>query len=74
MDTLLSKARALPDLDERLALYAEAQRHIARDQTSVWMYTEDAMIGMDECVKGYEFSAMYPITVLFQDLYMEGCN
>ena len=74
VDALLSEARALPDMDERLALYAEAQRHIAEDQTSVWMYTEDAMIGMDECIKGYEFSAMYPITVLFQDLYMEGCN
>ena len=74
VDDLLSRARALPDLDARLALYADAQRQIAADQTSVWMYTEDAMIGMDECVKGYEFSPMYPITVLFQDLYMEGCN
>jgi peptide/nickel transport system substrate-binding protein len=73
VDSLLDEARVLGDQDTRLDLYAEAQRLIAADQPSVWMYTEDSLMAFNECVKGYVYSPMYPVTVLFQDLWMEGC-
>ncbi len=73
VDQLLDEARVLGDQDVRLELYAEAQQLIAADQPSVWMYTEDSLTAFNECVKGYVYSPMYPITVLFQDLWMDGC-
>ena len=74
VDAKLDKARVIGDMDQRLALYADAQRQIIADQPSVWMYTEDSLVGFNDCVKGYLYSPMYPITVLFQDLWMDGCN
>lgn len=73
VDELLDEARVLGDLDARLELYAEAQQLIADDQPSVWMYTEDSGLALNTCVQGFVFSPMYPITVLFQDLWMDGC-
>ena len=61
-------------MDERLARYADVQRQIIAEQPSVWMYTVDSLVGFNDCVKGYLYSPMYPITVLFQDLWMDGCN
>jgi ABC-type transport system substrate-binding protein len=52
-------------------MYAEIQRLIVADQPSVWMYTEAQLLGFHESVKGYVPSPMYPITVLFQDLWLE---
>ena len=74
VDAKLDKARVIGDMDQRLALYADVQRQLAADQPSVWMYTEDSLMGFSQCVKGYLYSPMYPITVLFQDLWMENCN
>ena len=61
------------DMDTRLELYAEAQTLIAADQPSVWMYTEDSSLSLNNCVQGYNYSPMYPLTVLFQDIWLEGC-
>ena len=74
VDTKLDQARVIGDMDQRLRLYADVQKQIAKDQPSVWMYTEDSLMGFNECVKGYFYSPMYPVTVLFQDLWMENCN
>ncbi len=74
VDAKLEKARMLGDRDQRMALYGDVQRQLAADQPAVWMYTEDSLMGFNECVKGYVYSPMYPITVLFQDLWLEGCN
>ena len=73
VDSLLDEARVTGDTDTRMAMYAEAQQLIAADQPSVWMYTEDSALAINECVKGYVFSPMYPITMLFQDLWLDGC-
>ena len=73
VDELLDTARVIGDADERQALYTEAQEIIAADQPSVWMYTEDSSMALNTCVKGFLFSPMYPITALFQDLWMDGC-
>lgn len=73
VDSLLDEARVLGDMNQRLELYAEAQTLIAADQPAVWMYTEDSSLALNACVKGYTYSPMYPITMLFQDLWMEGC-
>lgn len=74
VDELLDQARSLGDLDERLALYAEAQTLIAADQPAIWMYTEDSLTAFNDCVEGFVFSPFYPITVLFQDLWMNNCG
>ena len=74
VDAKLDEARVIGDMDQRLALYADAQRQIIADQPSVWMYTEDSLEAFNDCVKGYVYSPLYPITVLFQDLWMDGCN
>ena len=74
VDAKLDQARVIGDMDQRLALYADVQRQIIADQPSVWMYTEDSLVGFNDCVKGYLYSPMYPITVLFQDLWMDECN
>ncbi|MYI41334.1 MAG: hypothetical protein F4063_05245 [Chloroflexi bacterium] len=73
VDELLDAARTIGDAETRQAMYTEAQETIAAEQTSVWMYTEDSGLALNTCVKGFVFSPMYPITVLFQDLWMEGC-
>lgn len=73
VDELLDQARVIGDYDERMVLYTEAQELISADQPSVWMYTEDSGMALNNCVKGYVFSPMYPVTVLFQDLWMDGC-
>ena len=74
VDAKLDEARVIGDMDKRLALYADVQKQLAADQPSVWMYTEDSLEAFNQCVKGYVYSPMYPITVLFQDLWMEGCR
>ena len=73
VDELLDAARSSPDPAQREMMYTEAQEMIAADQTSVWMYTEDSSLALHACVKGFRFSAMYPLTALFQDLWMDGC-
>ena len=73
VDELLDTARVTGDAEARAAMYTEAQEIIAADQPSVWMYTEDSSISINRCVKGYVYSPAYPLTVLFQDLWMEDC-
>jgi peptide/nickel transport system substrate-binding protein len=73
VDELLDTARVTGDADERAAMYTEAQELITVDQPAVWMYTEDSGLAVNMCVLGYVFSPMYPITMLFQDLWMDGC-
>jgi len=74
VDSLLDTARSLGDMDERLNLYARAQELISTDQPAVWTYTEDSSMSFNECVQGYVYSPMYPLTLLFQDIYMDGCQ
>ena len=71
VDSLLDAARVEPNIDKRLEMYAEIQRLIVADQPAVWMYTEGQLLGFDNRVKGYLPSPMYPISVLFQDLWLE---
>lgn len=73
VDELLDSARTIGDADERAAQYTEAQELISADQPSVWMYTEDSGMAFNTCIQGYVFSPMYPVTVLFQDIWMDGC-
>ena len=73
VDELLDTARVTGDAEARAAMYTEAQEIISADQPSVWMYTEDSSTSLNKCVKGYVYSPAYPLTVLFQDLWMDGC-
>ena len=73
VNELLDTARVTGDAEERQAMYVEAQETINAEQPSVWMYTEDLSTALNTCVKGYRYSPMYPITVLFQDLWMDDC-
>ena len=74
VDQLLDDARVLGDQAARLEMYAEAQQLIAEDQPSIWTYTENTLIAMNECVKGYVYRPLESLSVLFQDLAMEGCT
>ena len=73
VDELLDAARTIGDAETRQAMYTEAQEIITAEQPSVWMYTEDSSISLNTCVKGFRYSPMYPLTVLFQDMWMDGC-
>ncbi len=73
VDALLDEARVTGDPDARSELYNEAQRLIAADQTSVWTYTQNAVLGFNDCVKGYVFRPLESLSVVFQDLWMEDC-
>ena len=73
VDAFLDEAAASGDPERRAELYAEAQTLIAADQPSLWMYTEDSLTAFNDCVQGFVFSPQYPITVLFQDLWMVDC-
>jgi len=73
VDELLDEARVTGDADARAEMYTEAQILITEDQPAIWMYTEDSSMAFNTCVKGYRFSPMYPVTVLFQDIWMDGC-
>ncbi len=72
VDTLLDVARVEPDPEARLDMYAQVQQMIVEDHPAVWMYVEDQLLGFNDNVKGYLPSPVYPITVLFQDLWIEG--
>ena len=74
VDELLDDARVLGDEAARMAMYAEAQTLIAEDQPAIWTYTENTLIAMHECIKGYEYRPLESLSVLFQDLAMEGCT
>ncbi len=73
VDSLLDEARVIGDPDARAEMYNEAQTLIAADQPSVWTYTQNAVLGFNDCVKGYAFRPLESLSVLFQDLWMEGC-
>jgi len=73
VDQLLDDARVMGDEEARLEMYAEAQTLIAADQPAIWTYTENSLISMHECIKGYEYRPLESLSVLFQDLTMEGC-
>ena len=73
VNELLDAARIIGDAEQRQAMYTEAQGAIAAEQPSVWMYTEDSSFALNKCVKGFVYSPMYPLTALFQDLWMDGC-
>ena len=73
VNELLDTARVIGDAAERQAMYSEAQQIINDAQPAVWMYTLDNTMAYHNCIKGYRYSAMYPITVLFQDLWMDMC-
>ena len=70
---MYKRQRVSGDAEQRTALYAEAQTIIAAEQPAVWTYTEDSSMSLNECVQGYVYSPMYPITLLFQDIWMDGC-
>lgn len=61
------------DVDLRLELYAQAQTMIAADQPSMWMYTENTVLGVNDCIKGYVYRPLESLSVLFQDVWMENC-
>lgn len=73
VDELLDMARAEADPDAREVMYAEVQRILVEDAPGAWMYTEAGTIAFNDCVGGFVFSPMYPLTVLFQDLTMNDC-
>ena len=73
VNELLDQARTIGDAETRQAMYTEAQELISAEQPSVWMYTEDSSFALNTCVKGFVYSPMYPLTALFQDLWMEDC-
>jgi peptide/nickel transport system substrate-binding protein len=74
VDSALDEARVTADPDTRTELYDEAQRLIAADQPSVWTYTQNAVLGFNDCVQGYVFRPLESLSVLFQDLWMDGCS
>jgi peptide/nickel transport system substrate-binding protein len=73
VDELLDMARSEADADARLDMYGEVQEILVEDAPAAWMYNEAGLIARNDCVGGYLFSPMYPITVLFQDLTMNEC-
>lgn len=73
VDRLLDEARVTGDPDVRTELYNQAQRLIAADQPSVWMYSESTLIAMNDCIQGYVFRPLESLSVLFQDLAMVNC-
>lgn len=73
VDGLLDQARVTGDPAARTELYNQAQTLIAADQPSIWTYTQNSVLAFNECVKGYEFRPLESLSVLFQDLSMEGC-
>ncbi|NDJ61630.1 MAG: ABC transporter substrate-binding protein [Chloroflexi bacterium] len=73
VDGLLDTARTEPDPDVRMDLYAEVQEILVADAPSAWMFNEAGTIAFNDCVGGFVFSPMYPLTVLFQDLTMANC-
>lgn len=73
VDELLSNAVATGDQEARTEMYDEAQRIIMEEQPSVFTYVENSPLFFNECVQGYVYSPFYPLTVLFQDLWLDGC-
>lgn len=73
VDQLLDQARVTGDAAARAELYNQAQIQIAADQPSIWTYTQNSVLGFNECVKGYEFRPLESLSVLFQDVSMENC-
>jgi len=70
---LLDDARVLGDEAARMEMYAEAQTLISEDLPAIWTYTENTLVAMHECVTGYVFRPLESLSVMFQDIAMEGC-
>ena len=50
----IKRARVTGDAAEaRQAMYTEVQEIVAAEQPSVWMYTEDSSISLNNCAKGF---------------------
>lgn len=73
VDELLDTARVTGDPDQRTEMYNEAQTLIAADQPAVWTFTQNAVLGFNECVQGFVFRPLESLSVLFQDIEMNGC-
>lgn len=73
VDDLLDAARVESDEATRLDIYGQVQEVLVADAPSVWMYSEAGFVALNECVDGYVYSPLYPVTVLFQNLTMTDC-
>jgi peptide/nickel transport system substrate-binding protein len=73
VDAFLDEARSTGDAAKREELYTQVQQQVVADQPAVWMYTENSIVAMNECVKGYEYRPLETLSVLFQDLWLDGC-
>ena len=73
VDALLDEARVTGDAATRTELYNRAQTLIAADQPAIWTYTQNSVLGFNDCVKGYVFRPLESLSVVFQDLWMENC-
>ncbi len=74
VDQVLDEGRTTADPDQRLALYAEANRLIAADQPAIWTFTEQQFVGASDCIQHFQSSPPDNVIVLFQDLVMVGCG
>lgn len=57
VDELMNQARRIPDMEDRIAIYSEAQRLIALDAPIIPIMNEYYMLAHRAEVKGYRFSA-----------------
>jgi peptide/nickel transport system substrate-binding protein len=56
VDTLLRKARAVTDREERARLYEQAARLVVADAADIWIYNTVQLRGLSKRVKGFDFS------------------
>lgn len=73
VDELLDAGRSEGDEAARLEIYAEVQEILVEDAPAAWMYNEAGTIAFNDCVGGFVFSPMYPLSVLFKNLTMDNC-
>lgn len=73
VDALLDEARVTGEPAARTDLYNQAQTLIAADQPSIWTYSQNSVLGFNDCVQGYVFRPLESLSVVFQDLWMEDC-
>ena len=71
VDELIRKALALSDVNQRIALYNQAQDIIMNDAPYIFLYQTQTIVPMRKSVKGYVYNPMLESMYNFESIYKE---
>jgi peptide/nickel transport system substrate-binding protein len=71
VDDLVRKALAMSDVNQRVALYNQAQDIIMQDAPYIFLYQTQTIVPMRKSVKGYVYNPMLESMYNFESMSKE---